>query len=195
MSSKSKSRRWANRSPKRPSASGSSSPATRSQLDEPIASLETDKVAVEVPSPVCGRDGRADGRRRRHGRRSARCSRRSRTTVGGGRRRRSRRAPRRPLRARPGLAGRPGARASRARSRSTPASAVAAVRRAVLEHGIDPATHQGHRQGRPPDQGRRARRGAEAKAGTRARRPRRLPRRLPRTGCRQPASAARSASR
>jgi 2-oxoglutarate dehydrogenase E2 component (dihydrolipoamide succinyltransferase) len=29
-------------------------------LDEPIASLETDKVSVEVPQPGCRRDGRSD---------------------------------------------------------------------------------------------------------------------------------------
>ena len=32
--------------------------------DEPIASLETDKVAVEVPSPVGGHDERTVGARR-----------------------------------------------------------------------------------------------------------------------------------
>ncbi len=29
-------------------------PGDRVEVDEPIASLETDKVAIEVPSPVAG---------------------------------------------------------------------------------------------------------------------------------------------
>ena len=37
-------------------------------LDEPIASLETDKVSVEVPSPVAGTLSRAIVQGRRHGR-------------------------------------------------------------------------------------------------------------------------------
>ena len=50
----SKSPRSGNRSPKARSPNGSRSPAKRSPRDEPIASLETDKVTVEVPSPVAG---------------------------------------------------------------------------------------------------------------------------------------------
>ena len=42
------------------------------KADEPIASLETDKVAVEVPSPVGGRDGRAASSRKATRSRSAR---------------------------------------------------------------------------------------------------------------------------
>ena len=60
---KSKSRRWANRSPKRRSANGSSSRAMRSQADEPIASLETDKVVGRGALAGRRRDGRACRRR------------------------------------------------------------------------------------------------------------------------------------
>src|SRR4028119_1136206 len=47
-------------------------PGDAVKVDEPIASLETDKVAVEVPSPVAGKmgeqGGAAAGRRREGGR-------------------------------------------------------------------------------------------------------------------------------
>ena len=42
------------------------------KADEPIASLETDKVSIEVPRPVAGVMGAARGEGRRYRRRSAR---------------------------------------------------------------------------------------------------------------------------
>ena len=47
-------RRSANRSPRRRSGQWLKKPGEAVQADEPIASLETDKVSVEVPSPVAG---------------------------------------------------------------------------------------------------------------------------------------------
>ena len=47
-------RRSANRSPKRRWGQWLKKPGEAVKADEPIASLETDKVAVEVPSPVAG---------------------------------------------------------------------------------------------------------------------------------------------
>ena len=92
-------------------------------LDEPIASLETDKVAVEVPSPVAGIMGAhiaAEGE-----------------TVAVG--------------ALLGMIETSGVATSPAATAVAPAAVVAddaaalspAVRRAVLEHGIDPATVRG----------------------------------------------------
>ena len=45
---------WANRSPKRRVGEWLKQPGDPVKVDEPIASLETDKVSVEVPSPVAG---------------------------------------------------------------------------------------------------------------------------------------------
>ena len=50
----SKSRRSANRSPKATLGQWLKQPGDAVAADEPIASLETDKVSVEVPSPVAG---------------------------------------------------------------------------------------------------------------------------------------------
>ena len=47
-------RRSASRSPKRPSANGSSNAATSVKADEPLVELETDKVTLEVNAPAAG---------------------------------------------------------------------------------------------------------------------------------------------
>jgi 2-oxoglutarate dehydrogenase E2 component (dihydrolipoamide succinyltransferase) len=100
-------------------------------LDEPIASLETDKVAVEVPSPVAGIMGAhvaAEGDTVAVG-----------ALLG--------------LIETSGVAAAPAAAPAAAAAAAAPAPAAAAaddaaalspaVRRAVLEHGIDPATVKG----------------------------------------------------
>ena len=134
--------------------------------DEPIASLETDKVAVEVPSPVAGRDGpaRGQGRRDRRGRRGDRDDRGQR---GRGRPPRPTSASAQPAAAKPpapAAAPAPAdtAGAADAADEASPAtlSPVGAPRGARARGR---SRHdQGHRQGRPPDQGRRARRGQHA---------------------------------
>ena len=126
--------------------------------DEPIASLETDKVAVEVPSPVAGTMGEqlvkvgdtvavgaviaeieAGGAAAAAKRRAARLD--AGQSEGPGREYRSRKeAPRR--RGRRGAASDPVAGGAPDRAR-TPSRSL---------------EDQGHRQGRPPHQGRRARR-------------------------------------
>ena len=115
----------------------------RSKPDEPIASLETDKVAVEVPAPVAGtmgeqlRQGRRHGRGRRGDRASSRRGAGARGRAGrslpevdpgqSGRRRREYRAPRRE---------RPTPRTS---DEDGPHLTLSpAVRRIVLEHHLDP---------------------------------------------------------
>jgi 2-oxoglutarate dehydrogenase E2 component (dihydrolipoamide succinyltransferase) len=96
-------------------------------LDEPIASLETDKVAVEVPSPVAGIMGAhvaAEGDTVAVG-----------ALLG--------------LIETSGVAAAPAAAPAAAAAAPAPAAAddaaalSPAVRRAVLEHGIDPATVKG----------------------------------------------------
>ena len=47
--------RWASRSPRAPSSSGRSSPATGSRRDEIIASISTDKIDTDVEAPASGR--------------------------------------------------------------------------------------------------------------------------------------------
>ena len=120
--------------------------------DEPIASLETDKVSVEVPSPVAGVLSRTARCRKATRSRSARRSR-------GSTRRRLRRdrrparqlPPRRPIR--PARA-RTRSFAARSMRRSRPATPKPAgddhittlspaVRRAVLEHHVDPSKIRG----------------------------------------------------
>ena len=157
--------------------------------DEPIASLETDKVAVEVPSPVAGvigepREGVGDtvevgaviatveeGAGRGRGE-SSRPSPKPRRSQGPGRADAGTRRP--PAKAADGDV-----------KRRHPA-----VRRPCSTRGR-PDSDQGHRQGRPADQGRRARRRA-AKAEPRSGAPPRLPLPRPRSRLR-PANAARSA--
>ena len=144
--------------------------------DEPIASLETDKVTVEVPSPAAGvlsetvvnegdtvavgaliaridEGGAARPLRPRPKRR------RSDADQPGGRRRK-RRAARRRRRAR-----------SPQPSAATATPAMRRPRHHLVAGGAPrgartscrPDQHQGHRQGRPPDQGRRACGGAGAR--------------------------------
>ena len=180
------------------------------KADEPIASLETDKVAVEVPAPVGGDDGRAGRGRRRHGRgrRADRPDRDRRRRSGQDRERRSRPRPKpratsiRPARARlrPPRTTRP-RRIAEDQGDANMLTLSPAVRRAVLEHQLDPSQDQGHRQGRPPDQGRRARRRqgrrqaqpAPAAKATPAERSQAHRRRQPcRRAPARPASAARS---
>ena len=137
-------------------------PGDAGRGDEPIASLETDKVAVEVPSPVAGVMGELKAEVGDTVEVGAVIA-----TIEEGAARRPRRRPRR-------SEGRPRAAKPRAPTTSTRGPTTLprrqragrsrrtlspAVRRAVLEHGVDPDHDQGHRQGRPPDQGRRARRG------------------------------------
>ena len=129
------------------------------RADEPIASLETDKVAVEVPSPVAG----VMGEQRRRGGRHGRGRRGDRADRGGRRRRRASPAPggdRRSIRPVPARisrrASRPRRRGRRGRSHAPDPVARGAPRRArASSRSVE---DQGHRQGRPPDQGRRARR-------------------------------------
>jgi 2-oxoglutarate dehydrogenase E2 component (dihydrolipoamide succinyltransferase) len=153
------------------------------KADEPIASLETDKVAVEVPSPVAGAMA------------SMSCSEGDTVAVGAliARIEAAAARPRRPAPKRRRAATTPPAQARLrcARGPDGPARGARheddrdlgsltlspAVRRVVLEHGLDPVENQGHRQGRAPHQGRRARRGQaeRKKAQSRARKPRLLP--------------------
>ena len=108
------------------------------KVDEPIASLETDKVAVEVPAPVAGVMGEQAvkvGDTVEVGAVIATIE----DAMAAGEQPRSRRA-KRPSR----RAGKPPpARHRRRRGRdrrgaSDPATLSPAVRRAVLEHGVDP---------------------------------------------------------
>lgn len=108
-------------------------------VDEPIVSLETDKVAVEVPSPVAGVLGQilvAEGETVTVGALLA--------TIGEG----GAAAPAAaPAAAAPAAAAAPVAVAPVAAAPADDETAVTAlspaVRRAVLEHGIDPATVKG----------------------------------------------------
>ena len=135
--------------------------------DEPIATLETDKVSVEVPAPVAGTMGAACGRGRRHssGRRDDRDDRRGRcgcccaapaapTAAAPGRRARGLgdarrlRQPARHL----------GRRARRRRARGAVAVGAPRDPGARGRSGLD----QGHRQGRADHQGGRRERGQDA---------------------------------
>ena len=139
-------------------------------LDEPIASLETDKVSVEVPSPVAGTLGRAivQGRRHRRGRRGARAHRRRRAPLPRLRRRcagaaAAAPAPRRRRRAAPPP------------RRRAPADAALrlspAVRRAVLENHVDPSAIKGSgKDGRLTKDDVLARREEQGRAGAAPRR-------------------------
>ena len=91
--SKSKFRSCPNPFPTRPSRPGTRRPATRSSATRTCVDLETDKVVLEVPSPVDGvlKEIKFEERRHRHqpagdrdhrGRRRRRCSARSRSAAG-----------------------------------------------------------------------------------------------------------------
>ena len=104
------------------------------QADEPIASLETDKVSVEVPSPVAGVMGAHAvqvGDTVQVGAMIA-------TVEAGGAAPASASAP-----AAPAPAATAGQQAPAEPAGDTPAALSPSVRRAVLEHGVDPATIQG----------------------------------------------------
>ena len=133
--------------------------------DEPIASLETDKVTVEVPAPVGRRADGDFGQRRRHGRgrRADRADRRRRRCGAPTPARKRRRGdPDQPGRARgnagpsrrrafargsASAAGRAGPGARRPRRPSDHSDQIMtmspAVRRAVLENQIDPTSIKG----------------------------------------------------
>jgi 2-oxoglutarate dehydrogenase E2 component (dihydrolipoamide succinyltransferase) len=94
-------------------------------LDEPIASLETDKVSVEVPSPVAGVMGQQAvkvGDTVQVGAMIA-------TVEAGG--------------AAPVTAAAPPSAEPAAPAADSPAALSPSVRRAVLEHGVDPSTVKG----------------------------------------------------
>ncbi|WP_343526690.1 2-oxoglutarate dehydrogenase complex dihydrolipoyllysine-residue succinyltransferase [Sphingomonas sp.] len=104
-------------------------------VDEPIASLETDKVSVEVPSPVAGVMGEHAvkvGDTVQVGALLA-------TVDAGGS------APAKTEAAAPAVTAAPAAAPAPAADESSdsPAALSPSVRRAVLEHGLDPATIKG----------------------------------------------------
>ncbi|MFW2853073.1 2-oxoglutarate dehydrogenase complex dihydrolipoyllysine-residue succinyltransferase [Sphingomonas sp. TX0543] len=107
-------------------------PGDKVAVDEPIASLETDKVSVEVPSPVAGILGQHAvqvGDTVQVGAMIATVE------AGGG----AAAAPAAPA-ATPAA---PAPAPSTAEPGNTPAALSPSVRRAVLEHGVDPATIRG----------------------------------------------------
>ncbi len=104
-------------------------------LDEPIASLETDKVAVEVPSPVAGVMGQYQAQVGDNVAVGAVIA-----TIEAG----SGAAAPAPAAAAPAPAPAPAPAAAAAAPAGDDAAALSpAVRRAVLEHGIDPASVKG----------------------------------------------------
>jgi 2-oxoglutarate dehydrogenase E2 component (dihydrolipoamide succinyltransferase) len=101
-------------------------------VDEPIASLETDKVAVEVPAPAAGVIGQRWWPKAIP----------FRSALLGDRGRRAAAAP--ATAAAPALLPAPAAAAAPAATADADAAVLSpAVRRAVLEHGIDPSTVKG----------------------------------------------------
>ncbi len=111
-------------------------PGDKVAADEPIASLETDKVSVEVPSPVAGVMGQhavAVGDTVQVGAMIA--------TIDSGEG-----APAQASAPQPAVTESPAAAAAPAPAAEPAGDAVAlspSVRRAVLEHGVDPATVKG----------------------------------------------------
>jgi len=110
------------------------------KADEPIASLETDKVSVEVPSPVAGVMGQhavAVGDTVQVGGMIA-------TIDAGSAAPAQAAAPQPAVTAQPASAPAAAAQeAPAAASSDTPAALSPSVRRAVLEHGVDPSTVRG----------------------------------------------------
>ncbi len=107
-------------------------PGDKVAADEPIASLETDKVSVEVPSPVAGVMGQhavSVGDTVQVGAMIA--------TIDAGDGAAAAPAPAAAPAAAPAPAAEPEA------TGDTPAALSPSVRRAVLEHGVDPATIKG----------------------------------------------------
>ncbi len=109
-------------------------PGDKVAADEPIASLETDKVSVEVPSPVAGVMGQhavSVGDTVQVGAMIA--------TIDSGDGAAAAPAPA----AAPAAAPTPAAAPEPETTGDTPAALSPSVRRAVLEHGVDPATIKG----------------------------------------------------
>ncbi len=109
-------------------------PGDKVAADEPIASLETDKVSVEVPSPVAGVMGQhavSVGDTVQVGAMIA--------TIDSGDGAAAAPAPA----AAPAAAPTPAATPEPETTGDTPAALSPSVRRAVLEHGVDPATIKG----------------------------------------------------
>jgi len=109
------------------------------KADEPIASLETDKVSVEVPSPVAGVMGQhavAVGDTVQVGAMLA-------TVEAGGGAPAQAAAPQPAVTTTPASAPAAVAQEAPAASGDTPAALSPSVRRAVLEHGVDPSTVRG----------------------------------------------------
>jgi 2-oxoglutarate dehydrogenase E2 component (dihydrolipoamide succinyltransferase) len=109
-------------------------PGDKVAADEPIASLETDKVSVEVPSPVAGVMGQhavSVGDTVQVGAMIA--------TIDSGDGAAAAPAPA----AAPAAAPTPAAAPEPEATGDTPAALSPSVRRAVLEHGVDPATIKG----------------------------------------------------
>ena len=104
-------------------------PGDKVAADEPIASLETDKVSVEVPSPVAGVMGQ-------HAVQVG-------DTVQVGAMIATVEAGDGAAAAAPAAAPVPAAAPAPAASADAPAALSPSVRRAVLEHGVDPATIKG----------------------------------------------------
>ena len=75
--SRSRCPRWASRSPRAPSSSGTSRRATPIEADETLVEISTDKVDAEVPSPATGTLVKVARRRGRHRRGRRACSPRS----------------------------------------------------------------------------------------------------------------------
>ncbi|WP_374295478.1 2-oxoglutarate dehydrogenase complex dihydrolipoyllysine-residue succinyltransferase [Sphingomonas sp.] len=108
-------------------------------VDEPIASLETDKVSVEVPSPVAGVMGDHAvkvGDTVQVGALIA-------TVDAGGSAPAKTEAPQPAATATPASAPAPAPAAAEAPSGDSPAALSPSVRRAILEHGLDPSTIKG----------------------------------------------------
>ncbi len=104
-------------------------PGDKVAADEPIASLETDKVSVEVPSPVAGVMGQ-------HAVQVG-------DTVQVGAMIATVEAGDGAAAATPAAAAAPATAPAPAASADAPAALSPSVRRAVLEHGVDPATIKG----------------------------------------------------
>ena len=104
-------------------------PGDKVAADEPIASLETDKVSVEVPSPVAGVMGQ-------HAVQVG-------DTVQVGAMIATVEAGDGVAAATPAAAAAPATAPAPAASADAPAALSPSVRRAVLEHGVDPATIKG----------------------------------------------------
>jgi 2-oxoglutarate dehydrogenase E2 component (dihydrolipoamide succinyltransferase) len=107
-------------------------------VDEPIASLETDKVSIEVPSPVAGVMGEHAVQVGDTVQVGAMIATIDASGSAGGAAPKSAEAPQPAVTETPRAAAQPAS-----ASGDTPAALSPSVRRAVLEHGVDPATVTG----------------------------------------------------